>query len=191
MIWMSYIFKKNDNILDNMPFTGIEFGNMILKEKGLQNVQIEETSIGDHYDLTEKKVKVGKNRLTKKSLTSIAIISHEIGHAIQHNQNYSPLKQRTKLVKNTDWISKLANGIILIGLPVILSSQSFHLLKICLFIIIICLIIRVSIHLITLEVEIDASFNKAMPIIREKYLQNIIMLVSQFYMLQHLLMSLV
>ena len=55
MVWMSYIFKKNDNILDNMPFTGIEFGNMILKEKGLQNVQIEETSIGDHYDLTEKK----------------------------------------------------------------------------------------------------------------------------------------
>ena len=53
-------------------------------------------------------------------------------------------------------------------MPVILSSQSFHLFKICLFIIVICLIIRVFIHLITLEVEIDASFNKAMPIIREK-----------------------
>ena len=95
-----------------MPFSGLEFGNMIFKEKGLQNVQIEETSIGDHYDLTEKKVKVGKDRLTKKSLTSIAIISHEIGHAIfaaafgnnkkafDNSQDYSTLINMNKFLES-------------------------------------------------------------------------------------------
>ena len=55
MLWLNYVFKKNDVVLENMPFNGLEFGNMILKEKGLQNVLIEETKIGDHYDLNEKK----------------------------------------------------------------------------------------------------------------------------------------
>ena len=55
MLWLNYVFKKNDTILENMPFNGLEFGNLILKERGLQNVMIEQSKIGDHYDLNEKK----------------------------------------------------------------------------------------------------------------------------------------
>ena len=58
MLWLNYVFKKNDVILENMPFNGLEFGNLILRERGLQNVLIEQTKIGDHYDLNEKKIKV-------------------------------------------------------------------------------------------------------------------------------------
>ena len=84
-----------------MPFNGLEFGNLILKERGLQNVMIEQTKIGDHYDLNEKKVRVLDERLNKKSITAISIVCHEIGHAIQHAENYKPLEQRNKIVKNT------------------------------------------------------------------------------------------
>ena len=66
MLWLNYVFNKNDKILINMPFNGQEFGNLILEEKGLNNVLIEETSVGDHYDLNEKKVKVLNDRLKKK-----------------------------------------------------------------------------------------------------------------------------
>ena len=99
MLWLNYVFKKNDVILENMPFNGLEFGNLILKERGLQNVLIEQTKIGDHYDLTEKKIKVLDERLEKKSITAISIVCHEIGHAIQHSENYKPLEQRNKIVK--------------------------------------------------------------------------------------------
>ena len=68
MLWLNYVFKKNDVVLENMPFNGLEFGNLILKEKGLQNVMIEQTKIGDHYDLKEKKVRVLDERLNKKVL---------------------------------------------------------------------------------------------------------------------------
>ena len=34
MLWLNYVFKKNDTILEKMPFNGLEFGNLILKEKG-------------------------------------------------------------------------------------------------------------------------------------------------------------
>ena len=109
MLWLNYVFKKNDVILENMPFNGLEFGNLILKERGLQNVLIEQTKIGDHYDLTEKKIKVLDERLEKKSITAISIVCHEIGHAIQHSENYKPLEQRNKIVKNPGW-SKYSIG---------------------------------------------------------------------------------
>ena len=168
VIWINYVFKKNDEILPNMPFNGIEFGNQLIKELELKDVCLEKTLIGDHYDLDQRKVKVGEDRLRKKSLTSISIICHEIGHAIQHAENYTPLITRTKLVKNTLWINKIAFAVIYIGLPIIFATGYLPLIKVCILLILLSLFIGVIIHLVTLEVELDASFNKAMPIIKKK-----------------------
>ena len=168
IVWINYVFKKNDEILPNMPFNGIEFGNQLIKELELKDVCLEKTLIGDHYDLDQRKVKVGEDRLRKKSLTSISIICHEIGHAIQHAENYTPLITRTKLVKNTLWINKIAFAVIYIGLPIIFATGYLPLIKVCILLILLSLFIGVVIHLVTLEVELDASFNKAMPIIKKK-----------------------
>ena len=168
MAWLNYVFKKNDAILINMPFTGLEFGETILNEIGLNDVKIEKSLTVDHYDLSEKKVKVTEDRLSKKSLTAISIVCHEIGHAIQHKQKYKPLEQRTTLVKNTAWISQLGSGLLMVGIPTILATGSYNLIKICLLLVLLSLLIGVVVHLITLEVELDASFNKALPIIKDK-----------------------
>lgn len=168
VVWINYVFKKNDEILPNMPFNGIEFGNQLIRELKLKDVCLEKTLIGDHYDLDQRKVKVGEDRLRKKSLTSISIICHEIGHAIQHAENYTPLITRTKLVKNTLWINKIAFAVIYVGLPIIFATGYIPLIKVCILLILLSLFIGVVIHLVTLEVELDASFNKAMPIIKKK-----------------------
>ena len=170
VVWLNYVFKKNDEILPNMPFNGIEFGNQLIKELELKDVSLEKTLIGDHYDLDQRKVKVGEDRLKKKSLTSISIICHEIGHAIQHAENYTPLITRTKLVKNTLWINKIAFAVIYIGLPIIFATGYLPLIKVCILLILLSLFIGVIIHLVTLEVELDASFNKALPLLEDGYL---------------------
>ena len=168
IIWYNYIFKKNDKVLINMPFTGFEFGRELLQEHNLNDVQIEGTKLGDHYDLINKKVMVLEDRLGKKSLTSITIICHEIAHAIQHKENYKPLKRRNVIIRNTSWITQLGSGILLIGFPVIFATGSYGFIKICLAIAAFSLLISALIHIITLDVEIDASFNKAYPIIKQK-----------------------
>ena len=168
VIWYNYIFKKNDKILINMPFTGFEFGRELLQEHNLNDVQIEGTKLGDHYDLINKKVMVLEDRLGKKSLTSITIICHEIAHAIQHKENYKPLKRRNVIIRNTSWITQLGSGILLIGFPIIFATGSYGFIKICLAIAAFSLLISALIHIITLDVEIDASFNKAYPIIKQK-----------------------
>ena len=168
VFWLNYILKKNDKILINMPFNGLEFGNDILKEMGLSNVKIEKSLIGDHYDLLERKVKVTEDRLSKKSLTAISIVCHEIGHAIQHHEKYELLEYRTRLVKNTLWISRLGSGLLLMGIPTIIATGSFPLIKICLILVLVSLLIGIFVPLLTLEVELDASFKKALPIIQKK-----------------------
>ena len=168
IIWINTIFKKNDKILPNMPFDGYEFGDQLIKEFKLKDVRLEKTLIGDHYDLEQKKVKVREERLKRKSLTSISIVCHEIGHAIQHAEGYSPLITRTKLVQNTQWINKISTLIIYTGLPLIFATGSLSLIKPCVIIVLLSMLIGLVIHLITLEVELDASFNKAFPIIKKK-----------------------
>jgi len=151
-----------------MPFTGLEFGKLILKDYGLTEVKIEKSLSVDHYDLLEKKVKVKQDRLSKKSLTAISIVCHEIGHAIQHKEKYKALEQRTSLVRNTAWISQIGSSILLIGIPTILATGYYPLIKVCLLLALLSLLIGIIVHLITLEVELDASFNKALPILIEK-----------------------
>ena len=168
VIWLNYVFRKNDQILINMPFTGLEFGKLILKDYGLTEVKIEKSLSVDHYDLLEKKVKVTQDRLSKKSLTAISIVCHEIGHAIQHKEKYKALEQRTSLVRNTAWISQIGSSILLIGIPTILATGYYPLIKVCLLLALLSLLIGIIVHLITLEVELDASFNKALPILIEK-----------------------
>ena len=167
-IWLNRALKRNDEILESMPFTGLEFGELLLKENALEGGKITHTDLGDHYDLENKEVRVLEERLSKKSITAISIVAHEIGHAIQHKEKYTPLEQRTKLVKNTSWISKLGGGVLYSGLPIILATGSSGLIKICLFIVFLSVIITALVHLITLDVEMDASFNRALPILKEK-----------------------
>ena len=167
-LWVNYTLNKHNDVLPNMPFTAKEFGEQLLKEKGLDDVKIETTKEGDHYSLTDKTVRVEPSRLDRKSLTSITVMCHEIGHAIQHAQNYSPLITRTKLVKNTQWINKINMAIIYIGFPLIFATGFLSLIKLFALIILLSTLIGVIIHLITLEVELDASFNRAFPIIKKK-----------------------
>ena len=167
-IWLNRALKRNDEILESMPFTGLEFGKLLLKENALEGVKITHTDLGDHYDLENQEVRVLEERLSKKSITAISIVAHEIGHAIQHKEKYMPLEQRTKLVKNTSWISRLGGGALYSGIPIILAMGSFGLIKICLFVVVLSVIISALVHLITLDVEMDASFNRALPILEEK-----------------------
>lgn len=172
IIWCNYIFNKYDKVIPDMPFDGHQFGKILIKELNLKDVCIEATSIGDHYDLEQKKVRVNNDRLKKKSLTSISVICHEIGHAIQHSQNYSPLVRRNILVKNTEWINKLNASLIYVGLPTILALGFSSLIKICIIMILLSLLIGFVIHLLTLEVELDASFKRAYPILKRMVPKN-------------------
>ena len=167
-LWVNYTLNKYDDALPNMPFTAKEFGLNLLKEQNLDEVNIEDTKIGDHYDTSSKTVRVKPERLDKKSITSITVMCHEIGHAIQHKENYPPLIRRQKIISKTEWLNKLSSLLLYAGVPTILATGALPFIRICVIIIFASILINMISHLITLDVELDASFKRAMPILENK-----------------------
>ncbi len=155
-----------------MPFTGKELGLKLLKENKLQNVLIEPIKQVDHYNPLEKKVRISEDKLNKKSITSIAVVAHEIGHAIQDKENYKPLLLRQKLIEKTIIFQRVGSFLLIIGLPSIFAiTKSPFITFLAAILIMGCLSTNVVIHLITLPVEFDASFKRALPIL-QKYVPN-------------------
>jgi len=152
----------------DMPFDGRQFGEIILKEAGIKDVEIVITSSFDHYDVKKKTVNVLESRLTRRSLTSLTIVCHEIGHAIQHHEGYKPLDYRTKTIEIVGWCGKIIGGVSLIAIPFLLSTSGVSFLKLGATLIAAMIGIGLIIHIMTIGVELDASFNRAMPIIKQK-----------------------
>ena len=167
-MWVTNVLKKNNKILPDMPFTGKELGLKLLKESKLDNVLIESIHQADHYNPIEKKVRISQDKLNKKSITSIAVVAHEIGHAIQDKENYKPLLLRQKLIEKTIIFQIIGSFLLIIGLPSIFAiTKSPFITFVAAILIMGCLSTNVVIHLITLPVEFDASFKRALPILQK------------------------
>ena len=95
-----------------MPGTGGELAKHLIERFSLNDVKVEVTELGDHYDPIEKKVRLSKENYESKSLTAIAIAAHEVGHAIQDQQGDRRLAIRTKMVPIIDKVARLSAVII-------------------------------------------------------------------------------
>ena len=167
-LWVNYTLKKYNKFLPDMPFTGKELGDKILQEQDISNVLIKPIKQMDHYNPIEKQIHIGEDKINKKSITSIAVTVHEIGHAIQDKENYKPLKLRQSLMEKTLMFQRLGSFLLIIGLPSIFTlTKSPFITFIAAIIIMGCLSTNVLIHLITLPVEFDASFKRALPILKK------------------------
>ncbi len=170
-IWVNYVLKKFNVILNDMPFTGIELGKKILEDQNIRNVSINSIKQLDHYNPIEKKINISEDKINKKSITSISVVTHEIGHAIQDKENYKPLILRQTLVEKTFVLQRIGSFLLIIGLPSIFAFTKSPIITLLAGIMIMgCLSTNVLIHLITLPVEFDAS-KRALNILK-KYVPN-------------------
>ncbi|WP_144393012.1 zinc metallopeptidase [Pleionea sediminis] len=164
--WVNRTLRKYSIEYDALPGTGGELAQHLATRFSLP-IKIEETDLGDHYDPKDKTVRLTKNYLSGRSLSAVAVAAHEVGHAIQDHSNYRWLKLRTRLAKIAIIAEKIG-GIAFLILPVIaLVSRSPILSGLFLLAVILSMGISVLVHLITLPVEWDASFNRALPILEQ------------------------
>jgi Zn-dependent membrane protease YugP len=130
-------------------------------------VIIEEGQSGqDHYSPVDKTVRLGPENFNGKSLTAVAIATHEVGHAIQFHRNEPTCQLYNKYYPVAHRIQRL--GIAMVSLPVfglLLSAPRISVLAMLL--VAGVMVVSALIHLIVLPQEWDASFNKAMPILEE------------------------
>ena len=97
-LWVRWVMRRYAEDLAAMPGTGGELAQHLIKEFNLDGVTTEVTTVGDHYDPAERKVRLSEENYQGRSLTAIAIAAHEVGHAIQHARGDKRLLLRTSLV---------------------------------------------------------------------------------------------
>ena len=169
--WVKHTMEKYSEPADRYSFTGAQLARNLLNEANLQHVGVEETKLGDHYDPSAKMVRLASDKFNGRSLTAIAVAAHEVGHAIQDRDNYPPLALRTTLVQWAAPAEKLGAGILMLA-PVIMTvlrSPAAGLL----FVVggMLTLGSAALVHALTLPMEMNASFARALPILeRGRYL---------------------
>ncbi len=165
-LWCSQVMKKYAIEIDSLPGSGGELAEHLVSRLQLQQVGVQMTDNGqDHYDPISKTVRLGENNFEQKSLTAIAVAAHEVGHALQHHLDYKPLTIRTRLAGGVAIIEKLASAI-LVSFPFLLLLTKSHWISLLIFTAGMSLmLLPVLMHLITLPVELDASFQRALPIL--------------------------
>ena len=166
-IWVQRVLSRYSRPDDRYSGTGAELARHLLDRYGMDKIGVEETDQGDHYDPLEKVVRLTPDKFNGRSLTAITVAAHEVGHALQDHKGYKPLRYRTHLVKATQKFEKLGAGILMIshfigaltrvpGLGILMFLGGLMTLG-----------TSTLVHLVTLPTEIDASFNRALPMLDE------------------------
>lgn len=144
-------FNKYSTVRNARGYTGADIARLILDRNGLSDVAVEHVqgSLSDHYDPRARVVRLSDSVYSSPSVAAIGVAAHEVGHAIQHDDGYAPLKLRNAIIPMTSMASKLAMPLVIAGL--IFNFQGLLNLGIIFF------GVAVVIQLITLPVEFNAS----------------------------------
>lgn len=170
--WVKQTLQRYNQDLDRIPGTGSELARHLLDRFGLEHVLVEATNDGgDHYDPVSQKVRLSESYMSARSLTAVAVATHEVGHAIQHANGHSLLALRSRLVGISQLIQKLASGALLLAPVLMLLTRTPAVGLALVGLSVVSFFSVVLIHLVTLPVELDASFGKALPILREGYIE--------------------
>ena len=165
--WAQYTFRRYAGVLPRIPGTGGELARHLLDHFEMPDVPVEKTEkSGDHYDPERRTVCLSPDNYDHNSLTAVAVAAHEVGHAIQHQRNEPKLALRHRLVKVAQTTQQLGAGAMFL-LPVAMAitrapSAGLIMAAIGLG----SMASATLVHLVTLPVELDASFGKALPILK-------------------------
>ncbi|ODG92207.1 peptidase [Gottfriedia luciferensis] len=154
-IWAQFKVKSSFNHWAEVPasggLTGAEVARYILNNNNLPNVPVEVVPgrLSDHYDPMARTVRLSEEVYYGRSIASVSVAAHEVGHAIQHDTSYGFLTLRHRIFPIANIASGAAPLLLLAGFLL----QAFSLIGVG----ILLFSVAVAFQLITLPVEYNAS----------------------------------
>ncbi len=165
-MWAQHKVKSTFDEYSRVPargnVTADSVARMLLTLYGMANMPINRVagSLTDHYDPTNKTLNLSETVYGSNSIASIGVAAHEVGHAIQHHESYSPLIFRNTIVPVVNICSTASMPLFILGL----IMGNFMLVNIGIMLFTGALVF----HLVTLPVEINAS-SRALALLEETH----------------------
>lgn len=166
-VWVRNAIAKHSQERPEFPGTGGELVEHLAREMQLSELKLEQSDHGDHYDPDDKTVRLSPQHLNGKSVAAVAIAAHEFSHALQDAQGDRMLSLRQTLAKVALFSDKVASAFFLAAPFLAILARTPAAFFALVGFGIALLAIRIIVHLITLPVEYDASFKKALPILEQ------------------------
>ena len=155
-------FNRYSQEFSSKGMTGAQVARQLLDQNGCGHVRLEQTNgrLSDHYDPRTKVVRLSHDVFHSSSISALGVAAHEVGHAIQDQTNYPPLKIRQLVIRTTRLVNFVLLPLIVIGFlgmflfPLFISESFFFY-----FVLALAILYGISflINVITLPTEIDAS----------------------------------
>lgn len=145
-------FNKYAKIRSMTGMTGAQTAELILRNAGIRDVRVEHISgnLTDHFDPRTRTVRLSDSVYNSCSVAAVGVAAHEIGHVIQHHEDYMPMKVRSALVPAANIGSKAGIPIIILG---VILGYNYTLMQIGIWV----FALAVLFQLVTLPVEFNAS----------------------------------
>lgn len=144
-------FAQYDRVPNRQGLTAAMVARQILDSNGLQHIRIERVSgqLTDHYSPKEDVIRLSDSTYNSVSVGAIGVAAHEVGHAIQYDKGYFPIKLRSAIIPLSQIGSAAAIPLAILGLimgfPVLVQVGIILFCAVVLF------------QLFTLPVEFNAS----------------------------------
>ena len=160
-VQVSSNFNRYSQVKSGTGLTGAEAARRMLDMNGLRDVEIKPVkgSLTDHYDPRTRTVNLSESVYGVDSVSAVGVACHECGHALQHAHNYFPLMLRGAIVPVANIASSFSWILVIAGiLMVSMSSTGSTLGNTILELGIMAFVVVVIFHLVTLPVELNASY---------------------------------
>lgn len=159
-LWASHnvnsTFKKYAKQFSRRNLTGAQAAQRVLSANGVHGVRIERVSgnLTDHFDPRTNVIRLSDSVYDDTSTAAIGVACHEAGHAVQYAVGYAPIKLRAAIIPVTNFGTRIAWPLMLIG--ILLSGMSYAFYNLV-YVGIACFSLSLVFQLITLPVEFNAS----------------------------------
>jgi Zn-dependent membrane protease YugP len=161
----------------DLEHTGKELARLLLDQRGLTEVAIEELpsgtpDFGDAYDPAKRVVQLSPNVAHQRSVAAYAVAAHEVGHALQHAEHDANMELQHGLVAVMRVVLWLFIGsvVVLLVADYYDARERWHWLSTVM--LGVFLGGTALLRLVTLPVEWNASFSHALPMLRAGRLLN-------------------
>ncbi len=146
-------FKKYSQIITVRNITGAQAASEVARYGGAQGIQVQriQGSLTDNFDPRNNTISLSDDVYGASTIAAVGIAAHEAGHAIQNAKGYFPNKIRAVLVPVTNFGSRLAFPLVIVGLILPVQYNIVVTIGIVLY------SLAVLFQLITLPVEFNAS----------------------------------
>ena len=167
-IKVSTTYSKYSKLFLNTEISAGDYARSLLSYAGLNEISIISVkgTMSDYYNHRKKVLALSDDVMNGTSIASYGIMAHEVGHALQYQNGYFPIKIRNFLIPIANFASKPVWPMLIIGvfLDVLFFTTGYS--QIIIFSALALMSLSLLVNLVTLPVEFDAS-RRAIALLKE------------------------